>query len=273
VATRNTIIAGNSAPTSPDVSGALNSQGYNLIGDGTGGSGFDPTDQVGTSANPIDPMLGPLQGNGGPTQTRALLPGSPALDVGDPALSGTADQRGVVRSGGVNIGAYQASATAFVVVAPNMVTAGVPFDLTVTAVDPFGQVAVGYSGTITFSTSDPDPGVVLPADYTFQPGDAGQVTFPGGVVLMTPATQTVTATDTVDNTIAGTVAVTVSSPSSPSRPGCLAGNPALQPNPGVVAAVDRLFAALPLSRLRHEGQGEIRPWAPGPFGVQNLPWA
>jgi hypothetical protein len=213
--TGNTILAGNSAATSPDVSGALNSQGYNLIGDGTGGSGFDPTDQVGTSANPIDPMLGPLQGNGGPTQTMALLPGSPALNAGDPAQLGTADQRGVVRSGGVNIGAYQASATALVLAAPDTGEAGVPFDLTVTAVDPFGQVAVGYTGTVTFSTSDPDPNVVLPADYTFQPGDAGQVTFPGGVVLITPGQQTVTATDTANTTIAGTVAVSVSGPSPP----------------------------------------------------------
>src|SRR6516225_9910981 len=52
-------------------------------------------------------------------------------------------------------------------------TAGMPFDVTVTAVDPFGQVAVGYTGTVTFSTSDSDPGVVLPADYTFTADDGG----------------------------------------------------------------------------------------------------
>ena len=58
-----------------------------------------------------------------------------------------ADQRGVVRSGGVNIGAYQASASAFVFTAPATATAGVPFDLVVTVVDAFGQTAVGYTGT------------------------------------------------------------------------------------------------------------------------------
>src|SRR5262249_25628961 len=173
--------------------------------DGTGGSGFAATDLVGTSGMPIDPRLGPLQDNGGPTQTMALLPGSPALNAGDRDQLGTADQRGVLRSRRGNIGAYQASATAFVLAAPNEVEAGVPFDVTVTAVDPFGQVAVGYNGTITFSTTDPDPNVVLPGDYTFQPGDAGQVTFPGGVVLITPGQQNVTATDTADNTIAGAV--------------------------------------------------------------------
>jgi hypothetical protein len=53
----------------------------------------------------------------------------------------------------------------------------VPFDLTVTAVDPFGQVAVGYAGTAIFIATDPDPRVVLPADYTFTAGDAGVHTF------------------------------------------------------------------------------------------------
>jgi hypothetical protein len=47
----------------------------------------------------------------------ALLPGSPALNAGDPNQLGTADQRGVLRTGGVNIGAYQASASAFVLTA------------------------------------------------------------------------------------------------------------------------------------------------------------
>jgi hypothetical protein len=56
------------------------------------------------------------------------LAGSPALNAGDPAQLGGADQRGVVRSGGVNIGAYQASASSFVLTAPATVTAGTAFD-------------------------------------------------------------------------------------------------------------------------------------------------
>jgi hypothetical protein len=93
----------------------------------------------------------------------ALLAGSPALNAGDPSQLGVADQRGVVRSGGVNIGAYQASATAFVVTAPATATAGTPFDLTVTAVDPFGQTALGYTGRVTFTSADAY-GARLPAD-------------------------------------------------------------------------------------------------------------
>jgi hypothetical protein len=113
---QNTIAAGNTASvSSPDVVGALSSQGHNLIGDGTGGSGFTSTDLVGTSAHPIDPKLGPLQDNGGPTPTMALLPGSPALDAGDNAFApGPYDQRGPgfprIVNGTIDIGAFEAQA-------------------------------------------------------------------------------------------------------------------------------------------------------------------
>jgi hypothetical protein len=208
---RNTILAGNST----DMWGVLNSLGHNLIGDGTGGSGYDPTDLVGTHSNPIDPKLGLLQDNGGPTQTMAVLAGSPALNAGDPNQLGSPDQRSVVRSGGVNIGAYQASATAFVLSAPDTVQAGVPFDVTVTAVDPFGQVVLGYTGTVTSRSSDGDPAVVLPPDYTFTAADAGMVVFPGGVTLITEGDQTIAATDTMDGTITGTATVTVTTWDAP----------------------------------------------------------
>jgi hypothetical protein len=188
---RNTIVAGNMAFFgAPDVGGRLTSSGYNVIGNTQYGSGFDDTDLLN-----VDPLLGPLQDNGGPTLTHALLPGSPALDAGDPAQLGVSDQRGVVRSDGVNIGAYQASASAFVLTAPATVLAGVPFDVTVTAVDPFGQVALGYTGTVTFGTTDPDAGVVLPADYTFSAADLGMHTFSGACTLLTPCDQTLTADD------------------------------------------------------------------------------
>jgi hypothetical protein len=83
---RNTIIAGNGAS---DLYGDLGSQGHNLIGNTQGGSGFDPTDLLN-----VNPLLGPLQDNGGPTFTRALLPGSPAIDAGDNTDAPDWDQRG-----------------------------------------------------------------------------------------------------------------------------------------------------------------------------------
>jgi hypothetical protein len=210
---RNSIVAANTAPSSPDVGGSLNSQGHNLIGDGTGSSGWIDTDSVGTADAPINPLLGPLQGNGGPTWTMAVLPGSPALAAGDSALLGTADQRGVPRSGGVNIGAYQASAIALIVTAPPQVTAGVPFDLTVTVIDRFRQLAVGYSGTVAFFATDHASGVSLPAVYTFTAADAGMHTFTdtglGQTTLITPGLQIIFAQDTAVPSITGRAPVVV----------------------------------------------------------------
>jgi hypothetical protein len=196
--TRNTIIADNTG--GPDVWGNLGSLGHNLIGNSSGGSGYADTDLL-----DVDAKLGPLQDNGGPTKTIALLAGSPALNAGDPDQLGAKDQRGVVRAGGVNIGAYQASASAFVVTATAAVTAGTPFDLTVKAVDAFGQVAVGYTGTVTLATDDPKG--TAPADYTFTADDAGSHTFSGGVTLYTDGSR-ITATDTADDTLTGSLVVT-----------------------------------------------------------------
>jgi predicted outer membrane repeat protein len=96
---KNTIVALNLvdfAGTAPDMSGAFTSQGHNLIGDGTGGTGFTSGvgDMVGTSVNPIDPKLGALANNGGRTKTHALLTGSRAIDRGDNAGVPGSDQRG-----------------------------------------------------------------------------------------------------------------------------------------------------------------------------------
>ena len=132
---RNTIIAGNNSgiSTVPDVTGNFNSQGHNLIGKATpggDGSNGDQTgftngvngDKVGSLAAPIDPVLGALGDNGGPTPTHKPLTGSPALDAGNDALAKdasnntlTRDQRGAGRfanatgpgTGTVDIGAFE----------------------------------------------------------------------------------------------------------------------------------------------------------------------
>ena len=80
----------------PDVTGPFTSLGYNLIGRGYGSTGFANGingDVVGTGTAPLNPLLGPLQDNGGPTFTHALLPGSPAIDQGK-SSGRAADQRG-----------------------------------------------------------------------------------------------------------------------------------------------------------------------------------
>lgn len=95
------LVARNEARSDPDAfnasPGSLASRGYNLVGKGSGSSGFNAeTDQVGTSEAPIDPRLGDLRDNGGPTDTHALRPRSPALDKGN-AFGLDKDQRGEQR--------------------------------------------------------------------------------------------------------------------------------------------------------------------------------
>ncbi len=99
------IIAGNSdgGGEAPDCAGSVTSGGFNLIGSVSGCSLTGATDDL-VGANPL---LGPLADNGGPTQTHALLAGSPGIDAAG-ACSGT-DQRGVTRPQGAacDIGAYE----------------------------------------------------------------------------------------------------------------------------------------------------------------------
>ncbi|GIV76706.1 MAG: hypothetical protein KatS3mg050_1100 [Litorilinea sp.] len=100
------ILAGNhdrsAADKHPDCSGPIDSLGFNLVGNDTGCSGFSglftmPGDIVGTGSSPIDPKLGPLQDNGGPTLTHALLAGSPAIENGNNTTCPASDQRGFPR--------------------------------------------------------------------------------------------------------------------------------------------------------------------------------
>jgi hypothetical protein len=116
---RNTIIANNTAnaTTGDDVSGTFFSEGFNLVEITTGA---DIVGDTGTNITGQDPNLGPLQNNGGPTFTHALLAGSPAVDKGQ-SFGLTTDQRGRIRpfdnaaipnaanGDGADIGAYEVS--------------------------------------------------------------------------------------------------------------------------------------------------------------------
>jgi hypothetical protein len=104
---KNTLVAGNSAAAGPDLDGAITSLGHNLIGNNQDASGLVASDFVGTTDSPLDPLLGPLQDNGGPTQTMALQPGSLAIDNGDPDGAPALDQRGVARDASPDIGAFE----------------------------------------------------------------------------------------------------------------------------------------------------------------------
>ena len=96
--------------------GSVSSLGYNLSSDNGGGFLTATGDQINT-----DPMLGPLQDNGGSTFTHALLSGSPAIDAGDPNFDPNSfnppmvyDQRGTgfnrVVNGRIDIGAFEVQA-------------------------------------------------------------------------------------------------------------------------------------------------------------------
>jgi hypothetical protein len=85
--------------------------------------------------------------------------------------------------------------------APATVTAGVPFQITVTVQDGFNNTVTGYTGTVHFMASD---GAM--ADYTFQPTDQGQHTFT--ITLPHAGTLDITGTDTVSG-ITGSATITV----------------------------------------------------------------
>jgi hypothetical protein len=100
---QNSIVANNSGANCLGVT----SKGYNLSRDGS--CDFSGPGDL----NNTNPILGPLQDNGGPTKTMALLSGSPAVDAGDPSgCKVRTDQRGEPRpdpedTGGCDIGAYE----------------------------------------------------------------------------------------------------------------------------------------------------------------------
>ena len=107
------IIAGNSNDFS-SFDPVFNSGGNNLIGNIGDADGFTDGvngDIVGTTDNPIDPLLGELQNNGGATPTIALLENSPAIDAGSNPNNLATDQRGDgfdrTVGAGTDIGAFE----------------------------------------------------------------------------------------------------------------------------------------------------------------------
>ncbi len=166
----NTIVAGNISTSDNNIDGQVQpTSAFNLIGDGSGISNLtdleepDLSNLIGTTAAPLNPLLGALADNGGPTQTMALLPGSPAIDAGSNALAVdangnplTTDQRGLPRivNGIVNIGAFESSGFTVAVTSGSGQSTGpltafsAPLVATVTANNPSEPVA---GGLVTFT--------------------------------------------------------------------------------------------------------------------------
>ena len=152
----NTIVAGNTAATGPDIEAPVVSQGNNLIGNTSGSTGWVSSDLTG-----INPLLAPLGNYGGPTETLALLPGSPAIDAGNNSLipaGDTTDQRGAsfprVVNGTADIGAFESSGFSIAVTSgsgqstPLNTTFSDPLVVTVTAHNSDEPVA---GGLVTFT--------------------------------------------------------------------------------------------------------------------------
>jgi len=164
-----------SGATANDIAGTGSATGaYNLIG--TGGSGGLVNGVDGNQVGVTNPGLNPngLQNNGGPTQTIALLSGSPAIGAGSIALAVdpttglplTTDQRGPwfprIVNGTVDIGAYEFHAESLVTTQPPAsVVAGSGFGLTVTAEDSAGNVDTAFNGTVTVALAGNSGGSTL----------------------------------------------------------------------------------------------------------------
>jgi PKD repeat protein len=182
---KNTIVAGN---TNNNCAGGnpITSNGYNLDSGNT--CAFSNTGDLSNT----DPLLGPLQDNGGPTWTHALLWGSPAIDTGDDAQCPPTDQRGVHRpldgDGDGNpicdIGSYELE--------------GPPVSPTLVTISGSSGGLVGQAYTFTASTEPVS--TTLPITYTWQADDHLPIIHTGGLtdtVSFTwdiPGTQIITVT-------------------------------------------------------------------------------
>lgn len=155
-------------PTSmdgPDLIGGFLTLGNNLIGNGDGSTGFTngtAGDIVGTTAAPVNPVIGALANNGGLTQTHALLDGSPAINTGSNLSGLTTDQRGVdyyrVFGGAADIGAFEAQ-SAYVPVISVGSAGGGPAQLRVLNADGSVKFAdlnpfPGFTGSVYTATAD-----------------------------------------------------------------------------------------------------------------------
>jgi hypothetical protein len=127
--------------------------------------------------------------------------GSQTVTVTDTSVAALTDA--------LTVSVVSGAATQLVLSVPAMpVTAGSAFSVQVTLRDSSNNIATGYTGTVHFTSTD--GAAVLPADYTFTAGDAGQKTF-STVELRTAGSPSLTVTDTVTAALTDTQSVTVTS--------------------------------------------------------------
>ncbi len=224
VTSQNSLIALNTAATGPDVfdvqAGVRNftDQGNNFIGINTQANGFVNNvngSQVGSTANPLNPMVAGLTINGGPVagaagnamtlETEALLPGSLAIGKGKPLGAPPVDERNAPRIGGVDIGAFQFENVTLqltIKVQPASLPVNNQATVTVEILNTSGNPLPADASTLTLTTTN---GLKLspqtPATVMIGPVGSGQTqTFTFKVIGVTAGNQTITATVTSPDT-------------------------------------------------------------------------
>jgi alpha-tubulin suppressor-like RCC1 family protein len=145
------------------------------------------------------------------TFANTLSPGLTLKTAGSQSVTAT-DTATASNTGSQTVSVTPGAAkTLSVAVALNPWPAGSIHSVTVKALDAYGNVATGYTGTIHFTTSDTKASV--PANYTFTASDKGVHTFPNtlspGLILKTAGSRSVTATDTTTASITGSQTVSV----------------------------------------------------------------
>jgi hypothetical protein len=127
------------------------------------------------------------------------LTGTPTTAGAFPLTITATDSNGTTGSQAYTLVVGQPAASLSVTGFPSPTTAGVAGTLTVTALNAGGSIDTGYTGTVHFTSSDPQ--AVLPADYTFTTADQGVHTFTA--TLKTAGSQSLTATDTATGSVTG----------------------------------------------------------------------
>lgn len=127
-------------------------------------------------------------------------------EVGLQSLTATDMATGTI-AGTSSVTVRPGAATQFVLTLPATVSNKVAFTVTATAEDQYGDVATGYTGSVTLSSATDGSAVFAPSPYTFSGADAGIHNF--SATLDTTGSQTITVTDTVHSGITGSGMTTV----------------------------------------------------------------
>jgi len=155
--------------------------------------------------------------------------------AGSQSITATDTVTGSITGSQTGITVNPAAATRLSIGGPSSVKSGTAFTITVTALDPYNNVAAGYRGTVHFTSSDPR--AVLPENYLFTAGDGGAHTFTNGVTLKKTGTQTITVWDKANKSITGSLSISVgkAAPAAMALSGMVGGVTAMGPLPSDVA--------------------------------------